>query len=172
MGPLPQANACGRVDGRREESELRLYLHIDDEPRVVEARFEVVGDRSCSAGLSLLTTYLRGKPLAEVEALTLEQVAQAYELHREQYPMLVPIMEVLADALAAYRGQPSPFRNEGALICHCLQVRRGRIQRAIEGRGVRTLEELRFWTRACSGCRSCRTDLEAILEEAERGRGC
>lgn len=167
QGPLPTANARGQVDGRREASKLTLHLQIDDGV-VTAATFELHRDKSAAAGMSLLTTWLTGRPLAEVEALTVEALAAAYELHPEQLPMLVPPLEALEDALCDFHGKPSPFRDEGPLICHCLQVRRGRLVRQIERRGLRRLEDLRYWTRACTGCRSCRLELQDLLDEHAR----
>jgi len=165
MGPLPDANARGEVDGRREDSKLRLSLRIAD-GRVVAARFELDLDKSAAAGMSLLTTWLEGKPLAEAEALTTEALAAAFDLHPEQQPMLVPPLEALEDALCDFHGRPSPFCDEGPVLCHCLHVRRGRLLRQIERRELRSVDELRFWTRACSGCRSCRAELQELLDDA------
>jgi len=74
-------------------------------------------------------------------------------------------LEGLEAALAVSRGEPCPYVNEGKLICHCLWVREERIARNIRERRLRTVDEVRFWTRACSGCRSCRTDVEDLLQK-------
>jgi len=161
-GDLPDADVVGAVEGRREDSQLRLYLRIAAD-RVAAARFRAIGDRSCAVGLSLVTTLIEGLPVGEVRALTVEAVARAYDLHAEQRPMLVAPLEALDDALCAWAGEPSPYRREGPLVCHCLHVREGRIVRAIRGRRLRTVPDVQFWTRACTGCRSCRQDVEALL---------
>lgn len=160
-GALLEA-AVGEVEGRRPDSRLRFYLRVGAEERV-EAGFECHGDRSCVAALSLVASFVHGQPLARVRALELETVAAAYELGPELLPQLIPAFEALTAALAALAGEPSPFAREGELICLCLHVRRGRIERAITERGARTVEEVRAWTRACSGCRSCRPDIERLL---------
>ncbi len=155
--------AVGEVDGRRPNSKVRLYLRIAAEERV-EARFECKGDRSCVAAASLVASLIDGRPLAQVAALDLDAIAAAYDLAADLRPQLIPAFEALQAALAALEGRPSPYARDGELVCHCLHVRRGRIERAIREQGARTVEEVRFWTRACSGCRSCRTDLERLLE--------
>ncbi len=47
-------------------------------------------------------------------------------------------------------------------VCHCIGVRHDALLRAIAG-GCRTVEDLQRVTGACTGCRSCRPDLERML---------
>jgi NifU-like protein involved in Fe-S cluster formation len=168
-GRLAPADAVGCVEGRREGSLLRLFVRLSPDRALVEAAtFEVEGDRSCRAALSLLTTAIRGRPLAAVEGLSVDALGAEVGLEGEGLPMLVPAHEALVAALAALRGRPDPFQREGRVVCRCLFVREGRLVRAIRERGLRSVEELQGWTRACTGCRSCRPDLERLLER-ERG---
>lgn len=163
-GAVAGAQGRGAVEGRAADSQLILYLRTEGE-RLAQAGFETERDRASDAPLSLLTTYITGRPLAEVEALTLEVVAAHYELGPEQVPMLVTAFEALQAALANLRGEPNPFAFEGGLVCTCLSVREGRIRRAIRERQLTRVEEVSHWTRACTGCRSCRTDVERILRQ-------
>lgn len=168
-GPLEPADAVGCVEGRREDSRLRLFLRLGaDRGRVDKASFVVEGDRSCRAGLSLVTCLIRGRALPEVQALTVEAVGREYGLEVENLPMLVPAVEALAAALAALRGQATPFADEGRVVCHCLFVREGRIRRAVRERGLRDIEDVQFWTRACTGCRSCRVEVQRIIDRERR----
>lgn len=155
------------LEGRMEDAEIHFYVRRDPGD-LIRVGYELIRDRSPVAPLSLLTSLIQGKPIADAEALTLEQFAEHYDLDEEIYPNLLIALEALQAGLAALRGEPDPFRDDGALICHCLHVREGRIRRLIRERQLKTLPEVRFWTRACSGCRSCREDLEEILESEER----
>ncbi|MCA8920641.1 MAG: (2Fe-2S)-binding protein [Planctomycetes bacterium] len=161
--PLPDPQAQGEVEGRRADSRLTLYLRVL-EGTIERATWTVEKDRSCRLGLSLLSCYLPGKTVGEAEALDPEALAAHYGLHEDQRPMFMPPLEALRAALANLRGEPSPFLEEGPLVCHCLQVREGRIRRAIRERELRSVKEVTYWTRACSGCRSCRGDVELLLE--------
>lgn len=163
-GPLPTAHLRGEVEGRRVGSRVALALRLDPQGRVEQAAFQVSGDPSCRAGLSLLTCFLSGRHVDELAALREEDVAAAYGLVEEQLPLLLPPLEALRDALHAWRGEPSPYRALGRQVCHCLQVNEGRIVRAIRARRLTTVPEVQFWTRACTGCRSCRLEVEALLE--------
>ncbi len=53
-------------------------------------------------------------------------------------------------------------------VCHCIGVRRDVLLRAIVG-GCRTVEDLQRVTGACTGCRSCRPDLDRLLGESRLG---
>lgn len=165
LGPLSEPTAVGVMEGGRDGATIQFYLRVEPD-QTVRVGFELKGDRSPVAALSLLTTYLDGRPLAEVEAVTVEDVAAHYGFDQELLPMLLRAHDALRTALAALRGDPDPFRADGDILCECLYVRRGRIERTIRERRLTTLAEVRHWTRACSGCRSCREDLEQLLREA------
>ena len=158
------------LEGRMEDAEIHFYIRKDPGD-TIRVGYELVRDRSPAAPLSLLATLIQGKPVPFAEALTLEQFADHYDLDEEIYPNLLIALEALQAGLAALRGEPNPFQEDGILICHCLHVREGRVKRMIRERRLETLAEVRFWTRACSGCRSCRTDLEEILASEKGSRG-
>ena len=47
--------------------------------------------------------------------------------------------------------------------CYCTGVMKDDVVAAVQ-RGCRTLDEVRSATGACSGCRSCRPELEALIK--------
>jgi NifU-like protein involved in Fe-S cluster formation len=168
-GVLDPADAIGCVEGRREDSRLRMFLRLCADRRIIDdASFLTENDRSCRASLSLVTSLIRGRPLVEVKALTVETVGAAFGLHDENLPMLVPALEALASAIATLDGVADPFLREGRVVCHCLFVREGRIRRAVQERGLRSVEEVQAWTRACTGCRSCRVEVQRIVDGERR----
>ena len=156
------------MEGRRPDSEVVLRFRLGGE-RVEAARFEVVGDKSCRAALSLLTTWATGREWSEVVGVTPEVLGAVYGFDREFFPQLLPALEALQAAAASARGEPSPCANDGALVCLCLHVRRGRIERAIQERGLTSVEDVSFWTRAGTGCRSCRPELKEMVEGRPKG---
>lgn len=50
------------------------------------------------------------------------------------------------------------------IVCYCYQVSHRQILNAIEEKNLQTVSEIRKFTGAGSGCGSCRTDVEEILE--------
>lgn len=165
---LPQASARGVVPGNRPGEALTLFLRLGPDGRIAEASFTNTADRQADPSVSLLTTLLPGLTVDEVAAITVEQIAARME-SIDNPGAATPAHEALRAVLAALRGEANPFEAEGRLICHCFHVREGRIRRYIREHSLRSVDAVRSWTRACGGCRSCRPDIEAILDQ-ERDR--
>ena len=164
---IEDATAKGVVPGKRAEESITLYLKLSPEGRVADASFTNTGDRQADPSCSVLTELLRGKTVPEIEAIDVETIAK--RLESPDPGTATPAHEALRAALAALRGEPNPFERDGRLICYCFHVREGMIRRYIRERHLKTVDEVRAWTRACGGCRSCRPDLDVILQQ-ERDR--
>jgi len=162
-GPIPDADGSGSATGRGADSLLTLFLKLDSERQVSAVGFTAENDRASDAPMSMLSSYCLGRSLPELESLSVETLAATYELSSEQAPLLLPAWEALQSALAKLQGHPDPCAFDGRLVCHCLGVREGRILRAIRQRDLKTVAGVSHWTRACTGCRSCRKELEGII---------
>ncbi len=57
------------------------------------------------------------------------------------------------------------------LLCYCKNVRYGTVRRVIADRDLRSPEQVTAACDAGSGCRSCRPEIEALLEERRRSQG-
>lgn len=55
--------------------------------------------------------------------------------------------------------------NEDEIICHCNQITRGQIVKAIKDGGLTTFDEVAEATEAGTVCGGCQDDIEAILSE-------
>lgn len=51
------------------------------------------------------------------------------------------------------------------IICHCMEISRGKIMDAIESNQLKTVEEVGEATEAGTYCGSCQDDIEEILNE-------
>jgi len=54
--------------------------------------------------------------------------------------------------------------------CYCTAVTRAEVLAAVAARGCRTVEEIQRATGACTGCRTCRPELERLLADCRRER--
>lgn len=54
--------------------------------------------------------------------------------------------------------------------CYCTGVTQKRVLRAMAEKGVRSFEDVRLATGACTGCQSCRGELEDLLAAVADGR--
>ena len=68
--------------------------------------------------------------------------------------------ELLEDSIRA----PLPV---SGVVCSCAGVTREQVDAAIRAHGLERVSELARVTGACSGCGSCRLDVERILAERE-----
>lgn len=161
---LEGASARGSIPSRKEGEALTLYLKVAD-GRVVDASFTNSGDRMDDPGASALTVLIRGMRVEEVARLSVLDVAR--KLESEANPGIAIIAhEALRAALFALAGEPVP--PSGRLICHCFHVPEDRIRRYVRAKRLATVDDVRTWTRANSGCRSCRPDIEQIIAEELR----
>lgn len=166
---MPDATARGEVEGRRPGEKLTFFLRVGADGRVADASFTNTGDRQGDPSASVLTTLVRGLRVEDLEALDVRDVAQRLE-SADNPGVATSGFEAFQIALAALRGRPSPFADEGPLVCHCFHVRGNKIRHYVRERELTTVEEVNRWTRACGGCRSCRPDIQLILDQEQERR--
>ena len=51
------------------------------------------------------------------------------------------------------------------LVCYCFRVKKRKILDIIKNYNAKTINDIQQHSKACMGCRSCRMDLEAILND-------
>jgi NAD(P)H-nitrite reductase large subunit len=54
--------------------------------------------------------------------------------------------------------------------CYCTRVTRAQVLAAIAEQGCRSVEDLQRATGACTGCRTCRPELDQLLAGQEAAR--
>jgi NifU-like protein len=153
--------ACGAV--------ARVSLRVDDEQRIVEAKFKVAGCTVLVAALSVLTDQARNKTTAEAAALaedleTIEQRMGREAADRGDCVLLA--CEALLEAIRAYSDSARDhWDGDDALICTCFGVSERTIENAVQIKNLRTIAEVTQACNAGAGCRSCYPLIEDILDE-------
>lgn len=66
FGRLDDANRTARGHNPLCGDQLTLYLEVDDDDRIADVRFEGQGCAISTASASLMTEFVKGRPLAEV----------------------------------------------------------------------------------------------------------
>lgn len=170
--PMPDASGVGEILVAAKEEFVRLYLRIDESQRIQEASFQIQGLSGAVPCTSALTELLPGLDLVAAQALTRDDIS----IHLDGLPeelaygcMLA--LDTLAEAIADYRGEPSRIAQEAEspLICTCFQICEARIRRVIRDHDLETVKQVRSFTRACTGCHTCRPEIEKLLGEAQGG---
>jgi len=156
--------ACGAVS--------RVSLHIDDEQRIVDAKFKVAGCSVLVAALCVLTERVKNKTTAEAATLaedleTIERGLGKEAADRGDCVLLAS--EALLEAIRAYSASArGHWEGDDALICTCFGVSESTIESEIQTKNLSTIAEV---TRACNaggGCRSCYPLIADILDEVNR----
>ncbi|HYG80952.1 MAG TPA: iron-sulfur cluster assembly scaffold protein [Pyrinomonadaceae bacterium] len=168
VGEAVEADAAGEAGSLACGAILRLTLKIDAAAqRITDARFEAVGCGYLIASASVWTETIKDLPLGRAAALPETAVTDwlgAMPEGREHCARLC--REALLAALANYHSTArEEWAGDEALICTCFGVSEKTIERVIEARSLRTIEEV---TRAChagGGCRSCHPLIVDILED-------
>jgi NifU-like protein len=86
-------------------------------------------------------------------------------------------MEALQSALANYRGEkPKTFspdeEHEGKIVCKCFGVTDAKIKKVAVQNRLRKAEEITNYTKAGGACGSCLDEIQNILDDIWKDKGC
>lgn len=174
VGDLADAHAAGEVGSMVGGLGVRLTLHFDERGGAAvigRAAGRAFGTPAPVAALSWLTEAIRGMPAEQALALTAAEVergltaSSTYALTERARLGAELAVQALRRALGdPDAGPPADPTGPGILVCRCLGVGDRTIRAAIHA-GARDPEAIGLSAKACTGCRSCRTDLLALLHE-------
>ena len=168
VGEIENADGIGEVGSLACGDALKLFIKLDDNDRIGEAKFQTFGCASAIASSSALTEIIKGMTLDEAAKVTNQDIADYLGgLPKEKMHCSVMGREALEAAIANYRGLPLPMA-EGEVVCECFGVTDLEIKRAIEENKLQTVEEITNFTKAGGGCGKCLDRLEEILRESRR----
>ncbi len=144
---------------------LRLMIQLDDEERIVDAKFQTFGCASAIASSDVLIELIKGKTLDEAEKISNKDIADYLGgLPNEKMHCSVMGMEALQKAIAQHRGEPFNLEEEGEVVCHCFGVTDKLIEEMVRQHGLRTVEEVTHYTKAGGGCGACHPKIEQIID--------
>ncbi len=164
VGEVESPSGVGDVGSLACGDALKLTLKIDDNEKIVEAKFKTFGCASAIASSSALTEMIKGMTVTEAEKVTNEDIADFLGgLPKEKMHCSVMGREALEAALADYRGMVLPMA-EGEIVCECFGVTDLEVMRAVKESGLRSVEEITNFTKAGGGCGKCEDKLRDILQ--------
>jgi NifU-like protein len=166
-GRIEDANAVGEVGSLACGDALKLYLKVDENERIQDAKFQTFGCASAIASSSVLTEILKGKTIEEAKNITNKDIADYLGgLPKEKMHCSVMGQEALEAAIKSYYGDKSVApQAEGELVCKCFGVTDQQIRRAITENDLKSVDEITHYTKAGGGCGECVLDLEKLLME-------
>ena len=168
VGSIDDADAVGEVGSLACGDALKLYLKIDDNGMIEDAKFQTFGCASAIASSSVLTELLKGKSVKDAEKISNKDIAEALGgLPKEKMHCSVMGQEALEAAIKNWRGEkvPEHEEHEGEIVCKCFGVTDVQIRRAIEENDLKTAEDVTDYTKAGGGCGDCIERIEEIIAE-------
>jgi len=168
VGKIEDADAVAEVGSIVCGDALTLYLKIDENHVIRDAKFETFGCGSAIASSSALTEMIIGKTVEEAEKITNRDIVEYLGgLPEEKMHCSVMGSEALTKAIASWRGEKVSVHEdtEGEIVCHCFGVTENLIRKAIRDNGLKTVEDVTNYTKAGGACGSCIPKIEDILNE-------
>jgi NifU-like protein len=165
VGEIENADAVGEVGSMACGDALKLMLKLDENERIVDAKFQTFGCASAIASSSALTEMLKGKTLKEAEQITNDQIADYLGgLPKEKMHCSVMGQDALEKAISCYRGETEK-KQEGNIVCECFGVTDLEIKRAVRENNLTDIESVTNYIKAGGGCGNCHGRIQEIIDE-------
>lgn len=168
VGTIEDANGVAEVGSLACGDALKLYLKVNKDGIIEDAKFQTFGCASAIASSSALTELIIGKTVDEALKITNKDIAQYLGgLPKEKMHCSVMGQEALEAAVRNWRGEPAvpKAHEDGVLICKCFGVTDTEIRNVIRTNNLKTVEEVTNYTKAGGGCGDCTEKIQAILDE-------
>jgi NifU-like protein len=163
VGEIADADAVGEVGSLACGDALKLSLKLDENERIIDAKFQTFGCASAIASSSALTEMIIGKTLEEAEKITNEHIAEYLGgLPKEKMHCSVMGRDALEKAISCYRGEAEK-KVEGNIVCECFGVTDLEIERAVRENHLTDIESVTNYIKAGGGCGNCHEAIEEII---------
>ncbi len=164
VGVIEDADGIGEVGSLACGDALTLYLKLDKNERIKDAKFQTFGCASAIASSSALTEMLKGLTLEEAEKITNENIADFLGgLPKEKMHCSVMGRDALEKAITNYRGEGEK-KVEGEIVCECFGITDIEIERAVRENTLKTIEDVTNYVKAGGGCESCHEKIQEIID--------
>lgn len=167
VGSLDDANGVGEVGNEACGDIMKLYIKVNADGIIEDAKFETFGCASAIASSSIATEMIIGKPVEEALRISNKAIAKALGgLPKNKIHCSILAVDALARAVADYHGEEAVDAPD-PVICHCMGIKKSTILDVIE-RGVDDLDEIAQQTEAMTGAcdgERCRPVIEKMIKD-------
>ncbi|MFC1811061.1 Fe-S cluster assembly protein NifU [Thermodesulfobacteriota bacterium] len=165
VGVIEGADGVGEVGSLACGDALTLFLKLDEDEKILDAKFQTFGCASAIASSSALTEIIKGLTLEEAQKITNEDIANYLGgLPKEKMHCSVMGRDALEKAISHYRGEQEK-KVEGEIVCECFGVTDREIERVVRENSLSTIEDVTDYIKAGGGCGNCHEDIEKIINE-------
>jgi NifU-like protein len=164
VGVIEDADGIGEVGSLACGDALTLYLKLDENEQIKDAKFQTFGCASAIASSSALTEMIQGLTLEKAEKITNENIADFLGgLPKEKIHCSVMVRDALEKAIGNYRGEAEK-KIEGEIVCECFGITDLEIERAVRENSLKTIEDVTNYVKAGGGCESCHEKIQEIID--------
>lgn len=166
VGELENPDCVGEVGSLACGDALKLMLKLDENEKILDAKFLTFGCASAIASSSALTEIIKGMSLEEAEKVTNQDIADYLgDLPEQKMHCSVMGREALEAAIANYRtGDTQKKELKGTVICTCFGVTKDEIERVTRENDLTEVEQVTNYCKAGGGCGSCKGKIQEILD--------
>jgi len=169
VGEIKDPDGMAEVGSIACGDALKLTFKLDENRRIVDAKFKTFGCASAIASGSALTEMIKGMTPEEALKVTNQDIADYLGgLPPEKMHCSVLGQEALEKAIASYQGVVAP-KKEGEIVCECFGVTDKEIEKAVRENHLTTVEEVTNYTKAGGGCMKCHGKIRALIDAIHAG---
>jgi len=164
VGEIENPDGVAEVGSIACGDALKITFKLDENKRIIDAKFKTFGCASAIASASALTEMIKGKTIEEAAKITNQDIAQYLGgLPPEKMHCSVLGQEALTKAIDSYLGKKEETADK-KIICECFGVTEAEIERAVTQNHLTTVEEVTNYTKAGGGCGKCSDRIKAIID--------
>lgn len=169
VGEIPDANAVGEVGSLTCGDALKIYLKINADGIIEDAKFQTFGCGSAVASAGALIDMIIGKPAEEVRKITNRDIADFLGgLPAQKMHCSVLGKEALDAAFANYYGEEyvnEEHDHDDKIICSCFGVTESKIKQVVTENKITSVEGVTNYCKAGGACGRCKGDIQHIINE-------
>ena len=164
VGEIEDADGVGEVGSLACGDALKLFLKLDENRRIKDAKFQTFGCASAIASSSALTEMIKGMTLEEAKKVTNENIAEFLGgLPKEKMHCSVMGRDALEKAISHIKGEEEE-KVEGEIVCECFGVTDREIERAVRENHLTSIKDVTDYVKAGGGCQNCHENIQAIID--------
>jgi NifU-like protein len=164
VGEIENPDGVAEVGSVSCGDALKLTFKLDENKKIIDAKFKTFGCASAIASGSALTEIIKGMTPEEALKVTNQDIADFLGgLPPEKMHCSVLGQEALEKAIANYKGTPVAEK-EGEIVCECFGVTDIEVEKAVRENHLTTVEEVTNYTKAGGGCGNCHGKIQHIID--------
>ena len=165
VGSIEDADAIGEAGSLSCGDMLKLYLKVDKNGIITDAKFQTFGCGSAVASSSILTEMVIGKHIDEARKITNKQIVDALGgLPPEKMHCSVMGHEALEAAIADYYNEEITIQKDEEIVCNCFHITKTFLENEIKSNNLKTIDDVINYTKAGGACGRCQGKIKAILD--------